>query len=165
MEFKYNEMFPLGEDTTKYHLLTKEYVSVSEFEGKEILKVDPEGLRLIARQAFHDVAFMLRPEHNDMVAKILSDPEASQNDKAVALTFLLNANVAVQGQLPLCQDTGTATIVAKKGQNVYTGGGDEAALSHGVFDTYTTDNLRYSQTLALDYVTRRRIQATTCLRR
>ena len=150
MEFKYNEMFPLGEDTTKYHLLTKEYVSVSEFEGKEILKVDPEGLRLIARQAFHDVAFMLRPEHNDMVAKILSDPEASQNDKAVALTFLLNANVAVQGQLPLCQDTGTATIVAKKGQNVYTGGGDEAALSHGVFDTYTTDNLRYSQTLALD---------------
>ena len=150
MEFKYNEMFPLGEDTTKYHLLTKEYVSVADFEGKKILKVEPEGLRLIARQAFHDVAFMLRPEHNDMVAKILSDPEASQNDKAVALTFLLNANVAVQGQLPLCQDTGTATIVAKKGQNVYTGGGDEAALSHGVFDTYTTDNLRYSQTLALD---------------
>ena len=130
--------------------LPKEYVSVADFEGKKILKVEPEGLRLIARQAFHDVAFMLRPEHNDMVAKILSDPEASQNDKAVALTFLLNANVSVQGQLPLCQDTGTATIVAKKGQNVYTGGGDEAALSHGVFDTYTTDNLRYSQTLALD---------------
>lgn len=150
MEFKYNEMFPLGEDTTKYHLLTKEYVSVAEFEGKKILKVDPEGLRFIARQAFHDVSFMLRPEHNEMVAKILSDPGASQNDKAVALTFLLNANVAVHGQLPLCQDTGTATIVAKKGQNVYTGGGDEAALSHGVFDTYTTDNLRYSQTLAID---------------
>lgn len=150
MEFKYNEMFPLGEDTTKYHLLTEKYVSVAEFEGKKILKVDPEGLRFIARQAFHDVSFMLRPEHNEMVAKILGDPEASRNDKAVALTFLLNADVAVHGELPLCQDTGTATIVAKKGQNVYTGGGDEAALSHGVFDTYTTDNLRYSQTLAID---------------
>ena len=115
-----------------------------------MLKVDPEGLRLIARQAFHDVAFMLRPEHNESVAKILSDPESSENDKAVALTFLMNANVAVNGQLPLCQDTGTAIVIGKKGQNFYTGGGDEAAISHGVFDTYTTDNLRYSQTLALD---------------
>ena len=150
MEFKYHEMFPLGEDTTKYHLLTKDYVSVANFEGNEILKVDQEGIRLLTRQAFHDVSFMLRPEHNESVAKILSDPEASQNDKAVVLTFLLNANVSVKGQLPLCQDTGTATIVAKKGQNVYTGGGDEASISHGVFDTYTTDNLRYSQTLALD---------------
>ena len=150
MEFKYNEMFPMGEDTTKYHLLTKDYVSVANFEGNEILKVDQEGIRLLTRQAFHDVAFMLRPDHNESVAKILSDPEASQNDKAVALTFLLNANVSVNGQLPLCQDTGTATIVAKKGQNVYTGGGDEASISHGVYDTYTTDNLRYSQTLALD---------------
>ncbi len=150
MEFKYNEMFPMGPDTTKYHLLTKDYVSVANFEGNEILKVEQEGIRLLTRQAFHDVAFMLRPDHNESVAKILSDPEASQNDKAVALTFLLNANVSVNGQLPLCQDTGTATIVAKKGQNVYTGGGDEASISHGVYDTYTTDNLRYSQTLALD---------------
>jgi hydro-lyases, Fe-S type, tartrate/fumarate subfamily, alpha region/hydro-lyases, Fe-S type, tartrate/fumarate subfamily, beta region len=143
-------MFPLGKDTTEYHLLTKEYVSVKEFNGKEMLMVDPEGLRLLSRQAFHDVAFMLRPEHNEMVAKILSDPQASDNDKAVALTMLLNANVAVQGQLPICQDTGTATIVAKKGQNVYTGGGDEAAISNGVYDTYVNDNLRYSQTIALD---------------
>ncbi len=150
MEFEYNEMFPLGEDTTKYHLLTKDYVSVAAFEGNEILRVDPKGLRFLARQAFHDVSFMLRPEHNDQVAKILSDPQASENDRAVALTMLLNANVSVKGQLPFCQDTGTATIVAKKGQNVYTGGGDEAALSHGVYDTYTTDNLRYSQTLAID---------------
>lgn len=149
MEFKYQEMFPLGEDKTQYHLITKDYVSVAEFEGKPILKVDPEGLRLIARQAFHDVAFMLRPEHNEMVAKILNDPEASPNDKAVALTMLLNANVSVHGQLPFCQDTGTATIVAKKGQNVWTGGKDEEYLSHGVYDTYTTDNLRYSQTLAI----------------
>lgn len=150
MEFEYNEMFPLGEDKTKYHLLTKDYVSTVNFEGKEMLKVNPEGLRFLARQAFHDVSFMLRPEHNEMVAKILSDPEASANDRAVALTMLLNADVSVKGQLPFCQDTGTATIVGKKGQNVYTGGGDEAALSHGVFDTYTTDNLRYSQTLAVD---------------
>ena len=150
MEFEYNEMFPMGPDKTEYHLLTKDYVSTVQFEGKEIVKVDPEGLRLIARQAFHDVAFMLRPAHNEQVAKILSDPEASQNDKAVAITMLLNAQVASGGQLPFCQDTGTATIVAKKGQNVYTGGGDEAALSHGVFDTYTTDNLRYSQNIPLD---------------
>jgi fumarate hydratase, class I len=150
MDFEYNEMFPMGKDTTKYRLITKEYVSTVKCCDHEMLRVEPEGLRLIAKQAFHDIAFMLRPEHNEMVAKILSDPESSQNDKAVALTFLLNANVSVNGQLPLCQDTGTAIILGKKGQNVYTGGGDEAALSHGVYDTYTTDNLRYSQTLALD---------------
>lgn len=150
MEFEYNEMFPLGPDKTQYHLLTKDYVSTTQFEGKEIVKVEPEGLRFLARQAFHDVAFMLRPAHNEQVAKILGDPEASQNDKAVAITMLMNAQVASGGQLPICQDTGTATIVAKKGENVYTGGGDAAALSHGVFDTYTTDNLRYSQNIPLD---------------
>jgi len=153
MEFKYHETFPLGEDKTQYHLLTKEYVSAAEFEGQEILKVDPQGLRVLAKQAMHDIAFMLRPEHNEMVAKILSDPESSVNDRAVALTMLLNADIASKGVLPFCQDTGTATIVAKKGQNVWTGGGDEAALSHGVFDTYTQDNLRYSQTIALDMYT------------
>lgn len=153
MEFKYHTTFPLGEDTTKYHLLTKDYVSSEKFDGKDILKVDPEGLRLLAKQAMHDIAFMLRPEHNEQVAKILSDPEASVNDKAVALTMLLNADIASKGVLPFCQDTGTATIVAKKGQFVWTGGGDEEALSHGVFDTYTTDNLRYSQTIALDMYT------------
>ncbi|PKP38265.1 MAG: fumarate hydratase [Bacteroidetes bacterium HGW-Bacteroidetes-14] len=153
MEFKFHETFPLGEDKTQYHLLTKEYVSAAEFEGQEILKVDPKGLRLLAKQAMHDIAFMLRPEHNEMVAKILSDPESSVNDRAVALTMLLNADIASKGVLPFCQDTGTATIVAKKGQNVWTGGGDEAALSHGVFDTYTQDNLRYSQTIALDMYT------------
>jgi fumarate hydratase class I len=150
MDFKFHEMFPLGEDKTEYHLLSKEYVSTTQFEGNEILKVDKEGLRLLARQAMHDIAFMLRPEHNEQVAKILSDPEASVNDKAVALTMLLNAGISSKGILPFCQDTGTATIVAKKGQRVWTGGGDEEALSHGVFDTYTQDNLRYSQTIALD---------------
>ena len=150
MDFKFHEMFPLGEDKTEYHLLSKEYVSTTQFEGNEILKVDKEGLRLLARQAMHDIAFMLRPEHNEQVAKILSDPEASVNDKAVALTMLLNAGISSKGVLPFCQDTGTATIVAKKGQRVWTGGGDEEALSYGVFDTYTQDNLRYSQTIALD---------------
>lgn len=150
MEFEYNEMFPMGKDTTQYHLLTKDYVSVVEFEGKEMLKVDPAGITYLTKQAFHDVSFMLRPEHNEMVAKILNDPEASENDKAVALQMLLNADVSAKGQLPFCQDTGTANIVAKKGQYVFTGGGDEAAISKGVFETYTEDNLRYSQTLALD---------------
>ncbi|MDD2419906.1 MAG: fumarate hydratase [Bacteroidales bacterium] len=150
MEFKFQEMFPLGKEKTEYHLLTKDHVSITEFEGKEILKVAPEGLRLLAKQAMHDIAFMLRPEHNDMVAKILNDPEASVNDRAVAITMLLNANISSKGVLPFCQDTGTATIVAKKGEQVWTGANDQEALSHGVFDTYTNDNLRYSQTIPLD---------------
>ncbi|MDD2490855.1 MAG: fumarate hydratase [Bacteroidales bacterium] len=153
MDFKFHEMFPLGEDKTQYHLLTKDFVSTAQFEGNEILKVDNEGLRLLAKQAMHDIAFMLRPEHNEQVAKILSDPESSVNDRAVALTMLLNAGISSKGVLPFCQDTGTATIVAKKGQRVWTGGGDEEALSHGVYDTYTQDNLRYSQTIALDMYT------------
>ncbi len=153
MEFKYNDMFPLGEDSTKYHLLTKEYVSVSEFEGKPVLKVDPQGLRLLAAQAMHDIAFMLRPGHNEQVAAILNDPQASVNDKTVALTMLLNAGISAKGLLPFCQDTGTAIIFAKKGQQVYTGGGDYESLSHGIFDTYQKDNLRYSQNIALDMYT------------
>jgi len=152
-EFKYQEPFPLGKDKTEYYLLTKEHVSVGNFDGNEILKVEPQGLTKLARAAMHDLSFMLRPAHNEQVASILSDPEASQNDKAVALTMLLNAEIAAEGQLPFCQDTGTATIVAKKGQNVWTGGGDEEALAHGVYNTYTQDNLRYSQTVALDMYT------------
>ena len=150
MDFKFQEMFPLGKDKTEYHLLTKDYVSVANFEGEEVLRVDPQGIRLLARQALHDVSFMLRPEHNEQVASILSDPESSVNDRAVALTMLLNADVASKGVLPFCQDTGTATVVAKKGQKVWTGGGDEEAISHGIFDTYTQDNLRYSQNAPLD---------------
>ena len=108
--FKYQEPFPLGPDTTEYYLLTKDYVSVSEFEGQPILKIAKEGLTAMANAAFRDVAFMLRPAHNEQVAKILSDPEASDNDKFVALTFLRNAEVSAKGQLPFCQDTGTAII-------------------------------------------------------
>ena len=149
-EFKYQEMFPLREDTTEYYHLTSEYVHEEDFGGRKMLVVEPEALRTLARQAFHDIAFYLRPEHQEQVAKILSDPEASDNDRFVALTFLRNAEVAALGQLPFCQDTGTAIILGKKGQNVYTGGRDEEALSHGVYDTYTQENLRYSQNAPLD---------------
>ena len=148
--FKYQPMFPLGPDTTEYYHLTSDYVKVENWNGHEMLVVDPEALRVLARQCTHDNAFMLRREHNALVAKILSDPEASENDKFVALTMLRNAEVAAKGQLPFCQDTGTAVIHGEKGQNVWTGGGDEEQLSHGVYDTYTTDNLRYSQNAPLN---------------
>lgn len=148
--FKYQEMFPLGPDKTEYYLLTSDYVKVENWNGHEMLVVDPEALRVLTRQATHDNAFMLRREHNAMVAKILSDPEASENDKFVALTMLRNAEVAAMGQLPFCQDTGTAVIHATKGQSVWTGGHDEEYISHGVYDTYTNDNLRYSQNAPLN---------------
>lgn len=148
--FKYQEPFPLGKDTTEYYLLTKDYVSVGEFEGKEILKIESEGLTAMTNAAFRDVAFMLRPEHQQQVANILSDPEASENDKYVALTFLRNAEVSAKGKLPFCQDTGTAIIVGKKGQQVWTDGCDEEAISKGVYKTYTEENLRYSQNVPLN---------------
>ncbi len=149
-DFKYAPMFQMGKDETKYRLLTTEGVSVGEFEGHKMLKVKPEALTLLAQQCFHDVEFMLRREHNLQVAKILSDPEASENDKYVALQFLRNAEVSAMGILPFCQDTGTAIIHAEKGQQVWTGCEDEEALSRGVFNTYTEDNLRYSQNAALN---------------
>ncbi|KAA6349631.1 Fumarate hydratase class I [termite gut metagenome] len=148
--FKYQPPFPTGKDTTEYYLLTKEYVSTSEFEGKEILKVEAEGLTAMANVAFRDVAFLLRPEHQQQVAEILSDPEASENDKYVALTFLRNAEISAKGVLPFCQDTGTAILIGKKGQQVWTDGCDEEALSKGVYKTYTEENLRYSQNVPLD---------------
>lgn len=149
-EFVYQQMFALGKDTTEYYHLTSDYVHTEIFRGREILVVEPEALRLLARTAFHDVSFYLRPEHQEQVAQILHDPESSENDKFVALTFLRNAEISSLGKLPFCQDTGTAIVLGKKGQNVYTGGGDEEALSHGIFDTYTEDNLRYSQNAPLD---------------
>ncbi|WP_290087049.1 fumarate hydratase [Paramuribaculum intestinale] len=147
--FRYQEMFPMSADTAEYYLLTPDYVKTENWNGHEMLVVDPEALTVLARQATHDNAFMLRREHNEMVAKILHDPEASENDKFVALTMLRNAEVAAKGQLPFCQDTGTAIIHGNKGQNVYTGGGDEERLSKGVYLTYTEDNLRYSQNAPL----------------
>jgi len=148
--FKYQPMFEHGEDKTEYYLLTKDYVSVSEFEGTPVLKVQKEGLTAMANTAFRDVSFMLRRSHNEQVAKILSDPEASDNDKYVALTFLRNAEVAAKGVLPFCQDTGTAIIHGEKGQQVWTGYCDEEALSLGVYKTYTEENLRYSQNAPLN---------------
>lgn len=149
-EFKYAPMFQLGKDETEYYLLTKDGVSVSKFEGNEILKVSPEALTMLTNTAFRDVNFLLRREHNEQVAKILTDPEASDNDKYVALTFLRNAEVAAKGKLPFCQDTGTAIIHGEKGQHVWTGFCDEEALSKGVYKTYTEENLRYSQNAPLN---------------
>ena len=148
--FSYQEPFTLGPDSTDYRLLSREGISTSSFEGKEILKVAPEALAFLAQQAFHDCSFMLRPKHLQQVAAILEDPMASPNDRYVALTLLKNAEVAAEGILPFCQDTGTATIVAKKGQQVWTGTNDAEWLSRGVYECYTKENLRYSQTAALD---------------
>ena len=150
VEFKYAPMFQLGKDNTEYRLLTKEGVSTAEFDGKEILKVSKEALTLLAQQAFHDCEFMLRREHNKQVAAILSDPEASENDKYVALQFLRNAEVSVKGVLPFCQDTGTAIIHGEKGQRIWTDFDDEEALSRGVYNTFTEENLRYSQNAPLN---------------
>jgi fumarate hydratase class I len=148
--FEYQDPMPLGPDETRYRLLTNEGVSVSTFEGAEILKVEPAALTRLAREAMREISFFLRASHNEQVAKILRDPEASPNDKGVAVAFLRNAEIAARGELPLCQDTGTATIVAKKGQQVWTGVKDEKYLSEGVFQTYAAENLRYSQTAPLD---------------
>lgn len=149
-EFKYAPMFQTGEDKTEYYLLTKEGVSTSEFEGKTILKVSKEALTQLTNTAFRDVNFLLRRSHNEQVTKILSDPEASDNDRYVALTFLRNAEVACKGVLPFCQDTGTAIIHGEKGQRVWTDFCDEEALSLGVYKTYTEENLRYSQNAPLN---------------
>ena len=148
--FHYQDPFPLGADTTKYRLLTKEHVSVAEFAGQPVLKVAPAALTLLANQALHDINFYLRTGHLAQVAAILADPEASDNDRAVALAMLRNAEVAAKGVLPFCQDTGTAQVVAKKGQQVWTGGGDAEALSLGVYQAYAQNNLRYSQNAPLD---------------
>ncbi len=147
--FIFQESFELGADDAEYRLLTREFVSVKQFDGREVLCVEPEALTLLANQAFHDINFFLRPAHLRQVAAILDDPEASENDRMVALTMLKNADVAQAGLLPFCQDTGTAIVMGKKGQAVWTGGGDERSISHGVYQAYTENNLRYSQNTAL----------------
>jgi fumarate hydratase class I len=149
VEFEYHDPFPLAKDATQYRLLTHQHVSVSNFNGEEVLKVDPQALVLLAREAMRDASFLLRPAHLEQVAAVLDDPEASENDRGVALAMLKNAEVAAKFVLPFCQDTGTATVVAKKGQHVWTGVRDEEYLSRGIFETYTGENLRYSQTLPL----------------
>ena len=148
--FEHHTMFPLAADATPWRRLDGDFVAQGAFEGKPILKVDPRALTVLARQAFHDCAHMLRPAHLAQLRAILDDREASANDKFVALEFLKNAAIAVGGVLPMCQDTGTALILGKKGQQVWTGGGDEAALAEGVLRAFTEDNLRYSQLAPLD---------------
>ena len=152
MDFKYAPMFQLGEDKTEYYKIpgSEKLVETTSFEGHKILKVSKEALTLMSNTAFRDVSFLLRRSHNAQVASILSDPEASDNDKYVALTFLRNAEIACRGKLPICQDTGTAIVHGEKGQQVWTGFCDEEALSLGVYKTYTEENLRYSQNAPLD---------------
>ncbi len=148
--FEFQELLPLGHDETPYRLVTKDHVSTFEAAGKTFLRVEPEALTLLTREAMRDIAHLLRPGHLAQLRRILDDPEASPNDRFVALDLLKNANISAGGVLPMCQDTGTAIVMGKKGQYVFTGGGDEAAIARGVFDTYLTSNLRYSQLAPLD---------------
>jgi fumarate hydratase class I len=152
-EFRYQEIFEHGQDTTEYRLLTADYVSTSMFEGQEILKIQPEALTLLAREAIDDVSHLLRAEHLQQLTRILKDPEASDNDRFVALELLKNANIAAGRVLPGCQDTGTAIVLGYKGQCVFTSGDDAAALSHGIYQAYQQGNLRYSQMAPLDMYT------------
>ncbi|MGD9032807.1 MAG: fumarate hydratase [Desulfobacteraceae bacterium] len=148
-EFVYQDPFPLGSDTTEYRLLTKDYVSNASFDGFEITKIEPDALTLLAEEAFRDVSHLYRTSHLKQLAKILHDPEASRNDRYVALEMLKNAVIASEMEFPMCQDTGTAIVLGKKGQQVWTGPSDEEALSKGVFLAYTKNNLRYSQNAPL----------------
>ena len=147
--FNYQKPFPIKKDTTSYRLLTKDFVSTVECDGRKILKVAPEGLELLAKEAFADVSFYLRASHLEKLAKILQDPEATDNDRFVAYTMLLNQVVAAEGELPTCQDTGTAIVLGKKGEDVYTGVNDAEYLSKGIYETYQERNLRYSQVVPL----------------
>lgn len=144
-EFAFHEMFPLDEDTTEYRSLTTDHVGIEKFNGSDILTVESAGLSKLSAQAFYDTAHFLRPEHLRQLSSILDDKSASPNDHFVAWDLLKNANIAAGGILPMCQDTGTAIIMGKKGQQVWTPGSDEAALAEGVFKAYTESNLRYSQ--------------------
>ena len=145
MAYEHMPLFPVALDTTPYKKLTGDYVSTATFEGSEILKVDREGLRLLSEQAFMDINHLLRPGHLEQLAKILDDPEATDNDRFVAYDLLKNANIAAGGVLPMCQDTGTAIVMGKKGRLIWTDGSDESALAEGVRDAYDKKNLRYSQ--------------------
>jgi fumarate hydratase class I len=149
VEFKHDELLPLGKDDTTYRLLTSDHVSTASFEGQAVLKIAPEGLELLAEAAFKDVSHLLRPTHLAQLEKILKDPESSDNDRYVSLEMLKNAVISAEMEFPMCQDTGTAIVMGKKGQQVWTGFSDEKALSKGVFNAYTQTNLRYSQNAPL----------------
>ena len=144
-DFIYQKPFPIEKDTSSYKLLTKDFVSTINVDGRTILKIDPKGLEFLAKEAFFDVSFYLRATHLEKLAEILKDPEASDNDRFVAHTMLMNQVVSAEGELPTCQDTGTAIVIGKKGENVWTGGSDAEHLSRGIYETYKEKNLRYSQ--------------------
>jgi fumarate hydratase class I len=148
-DFIYEKPFQVQKDTTSYRLLTRDFVKVINADGREILKVDPAGLELLSREAVHDLSFFLRTSHLEKLAKILDDPEATDNDRFVAYMMLRNTVVSSKGELPWCQDTGTAIVIGKKGENVWTGVNDAENLSKGIFETYKKDNLRYSQVVPL----------------
>ncbi|MGA0185617.1 MAG: fumarate hydratase, partial [Ilumatobacteraceae bacterium] len=143
--FVHSDLLPLGPDTTEYRLLGTDGIDTFTTPHGEFLRVDPSAITLLTRTAMRDIAHLLRSGHLEQLAKILDDPEASANDRFVALDLLKNASIAAGGVLPMCQDTGTAIVKAKKGQFVFTGGGDEEAIARGIYDTYLTSNLRYSQ--------------------
>ena len=149
-DFQFQDILPLGKDETPYRLLTTDHVSTFEAAGQTFLQVEPQALTLLTREAMRDIAHFLRPGHLAQLSKILQDPGASSNDRFVAMELLRNANIAAGGILPSCQDTGTAIVMGKKGQLVFTGGGDEEAIARGVHETYHTSNLRYSQMAPID---------------
>ncbi|MBU2573697.1 MAG: fumarate hydratase, partial [Elusimicrobia bacterium] len=150
LKFKYQEMFELKKTGVKYRNLTKDHVKVVKAGGREILEIEPEALTKLAREAVRDVSFLLRSAHQRQVAAIFSDPEASESDKFIAFCMLENAAISARFELPFCQDTGTATVIAKKGEQIWTRSDDSALISKGVWEAYTTENLRYSQTVPLD---------------
>ncbi len=148
-DFLYEEMLPLGKDDTRYRFLSDDFISTHAFDGEPIIKIEAKGLEVLAEKAFRDVSHLLRPSHLKLLKKILEDPESTDNDRYVALEMLKNAVISSEMEFPMCQDTGTAIIMGKKGQNVWTDGNDERALSKGVFNAYTNNNLRYSQNAPL----------------
>ena len=147
--FSHQEMFPLGEDTTAYRLITTDGIATETFHGREITVIQPDALTTLTEAAFRDVSHLYRTRHLEALQRILDDPEASQNDRFVALEMLKNAVISAEGEFPMCQDTGTAIVLGKKGQQVWTGDADESAIARGVFNAYTLGNLRYSQNAPL----------------
>jgi fumarate hydratase class I len=148
-EFHYQDPYPILKDTTEYRKITSDYVTVEKVGDREVLRIDPKGLELLAQEALSDVSFYLRTSHLEKLRRILDDPEATDNDRFVAYNLLQNATIAAEGQLPSCQDTGTAIVMGKKGEDVYTGVNDAEWISKGIYNTYQEKNLRFSQVVPL----------------
>jgi fumarate hydratase class I len=165
MTYQHAPMFPLAKDATPYRKISSEGVKVENFGGREIVSVSREAMRLLSEQAMIDINHLLRPGHLQQLAKILDDPEATSNDRFVAYDLLKNANIAAGGVLPMCQDTGTAIVMGKKGRMVWTEGDDESALAEGIRDAYEKKNLRYSQMSAVSMFEEKNTKDNLCRRR